>query len=323
MIPNITMLFGNIFNDPHITPLRLYAFGKSVLGCLKADNKNHQFDDVIDLLTTVLFEFGKDLGEMDTSIISGIGKRKSNDELLDSFKKTMSDEEPFIGRILGMDSTEYLDFYPHQITEYWLVNKMRMPILTNRVSVAATANAAQLGLTLTTKLKSYATDWEINRGAQEAQKGIVSEIKVDAKMDRKVVELALTSTIRTVSKLFPTDEKKGSSFFDFSLLFGITKHKSLEIVGTIEKEEIKEIANILFTDTTTINATNTSINADIQIYLSATRDGVPTTFAITIKPEQSRIIKPSHLGDLKNPFLLIKNTSTINPSTYKIVIKGK
>ncbi len=323
MIPNITMLFGNIFNDPHITPLRLYTFGKSVLGCLKADNKNHQFDDIIDLLSTVLIEFGKDLGEIDTSIISGIGKRKSNDELLDSFKKTMSEEEPFIARILGMDSTEYLDLYPHQITEYSLVNKTRMPILTNRVSVAATENAAQLGVALTSKLKSYATDWEINREAQETQKGIVSEHKVDAKIDRKVVEVALTTTIRTVSKLFPTDEEKGSSYFDFSLLFGITKHKSIEIVGTIEKEEIKEIINQLFTDNTKITATNTGTNADIQIYLSASIDGTPTTFAISIKPGQSRIIKPSQLGDLKNPFLLIKNTSTINPSTYKIVIKGK
>jgi len=322
MIPNPNMLFGDLFNDPHITNSRFYNFGKNTLGRFIGANTDKAYDVIISQLTIGVNDFGKDLGEVDTSAITGFGKRKTNDELLASFKKTMSDEEPFIGRILGIDSTAYLDFYPHKITEYSIATKTQMHILTNRVSVAATTNATALGETLTTLLKSFFTGWEINRTAQETQKGIVSDNKGDALITRKALEIILITAIHTVGLKLPGDVVSASAFFDFSLLFVATHHKEVDFEGTVEKEMVKEITNRLFTDTATITATNTGTNADIQIYLSATIDGVPTTFAITIKPGQSSVIKPSHLGDLKNPFLLVKNTSTINAGSYKIVVSG-
>jgi len=111
------MLFGDFLDDERITNSRLYAFGKNLLSHLIAANTNHQYDTIISLVTLRVNDFGKDLGEVDTSTITGIGKRKTNDELMASFKKVMSDEEPFIGMSLEIDSTEYLDFYPHKVSE--------------------------------------------------------------------------------------------------------------------------------------------------------------------------------------------------------------
>ena len=131
MQPNIFMLFGDFLDDDRITNSRLYVFGKNLLSHLIAANTNHEYDAIIAIVTSKVNDFGKDLGEVDTSTITGFGKRKTNDELLASFKKTMSDEEPFIARILGIDSTEYLDFYLHKISEYSDAAKIRMYILTN------------------------------------------------------------------------------------------------------------------------------------------------------------------------------------------------
>jgi len=322
MIPNLDMIFGDFFDDPHIINIRFYNFGKNLLGHLIAANTAHEYDAIIATVTAKVNDFGKDLGEVDTSTITGFGKRKTNDELLASFKKTMSDEEPFIARSLGIDSTEYLDFYPHKISEYSGATKLRMNILSNRVNVAATANATALGAPLTTILKSFFTDWEINRTAQETQKGVVHDHKGDAITTRKALELAILTAIHTVGLKYPGDVVSAGALFDFTLLFAVTRHKQIDLVGTIEKEEIKELANRLFTDTATITFSNTGINADLEIYLSGTIDGLPTSYAITVKPGQSSVIKPSHLGDLKNPFLLIKNTSTINEGSYEVVILG-
>lgn len=322
MQPNIFMLFGNFLDDDRITNSRLHAFGKNLLSHLIAANTNHEYDTIISLVTLKVNDFGKDLGEVDTSTITGFGKRKTNDELLASFKKTMSDEEPFIARKLGIDSTNYLDFYPHKISEYSDAAKIRMYILTNRVNVAAVANATALGEPLTTTLKSFFTDWEINRTAQETQKGVVHDHKGEAVTTRKALEIAILTAVHTVGLKFPGDVASVSALFDFTLLFPVTRHKQIDLEGTIEKETIKVLANRLFTDTATITFSNTGINADLQIYLSGTIDGLPTRFAITVKPGQSSVIKPSHLGDLKNPFLLINNTSTINSGSYKLEILG-
>ena len=74
MQPNVFMLFGDFFEDDRITNSRLHAFGKNLLSHLIAANTNHEYDTIISLVTLKVNDFGKDLGEVDTSTITGFGK---------------------------------------------------------------------------------------------------------------------------------------------------------------------------------------------------------------------------------------------------------
>ena len=86
--------------------------------------------------------------------------------------------------------------------------------------------------------------------------------------------------------------------------------------------EIKEITNQLFTDNWSIIVRNKGVNAAIEIWLATTADETVAIKSITIQPGNASVLKPSDLGVLTNPFLLIKNLSAENDAIYEVVIIG-
>ena len=75
-------------------------------------------------------------------------------------------------------------------------------------------------------------------------------------------------------------------------------------------------------DSITIAIRNKGINANIEVWLAATADGLPTKLMITVAPGKASIVVPSSLGDIDNTFLLIKNASGVNDAAYEIETIG-
>ena len=126
MIPNTNMIFGNIFDDSHITTPRIFAFGNNCRNRFISANVSHDYDVIISLLTTTLTNLGNDLGSVDTSLNLQKGKTLNNDDLMALFSSTMSDEESFIAKALGGRlQAFFLEFYPHGISEYTKATKLK------------------------------------------------------------------------------------------------------------------------------------------------------------------------------------------------------
>jgi hypothetical protein len=314
-------IFENFFDDPKIIPTRLSAFGDDTLNRITSANTGGDYTALITLLTAPLAALAAELGDVDVALAVQKGTTLTNDQQLEAFGKTMSSEEPFIARALGgKGSAVYLQFYPKGISEYTLANKTNMATLTNRVNIAATANAAALGPALTSTLQAFEKAWKSSRDEQQQQKGTLGNNRVDRSDARANAEIALLTVVHSIAAKFPGNVEQCKSFFNFNLLFAQTRRKHQTYANPLAPGQIAVILNRTFTDTTSLTIRNTDDNAPFAIWLAATeKEAVPPT-ALIIQPGNTADVKPSDLGNLTNTFLLVKNTSEVNEGSYEVVV---
>jgi hypothetical protein len=321
MKPNIDMLFGNIFDDKNIINTRLLNFARNAKANLVKQNTATEYDAQITLLTNTIEALEDDLGGIDTGLTVQKGKTRTNNQVLAAFKKTMSDEEPFIARALGGSGTAaYLEFYPNGITEYGNATKTNMPTLTSRINKAATKYTTQLGALLSATLQGYAALWEASREDQELQKGGVKDGRAERSTTRYDLEIALVKTIHHIAERFAGDVDKCKSFFSFHLLFPNKRSNVSSFEGSLAIGTTKELLNKTLAEDTEITVTNTGTNAPLVIWLAATNTEAPSTQAKTIQPGETLTFTPTQLGSLAHTFLLVKNTSEVNEAKYAVEV---
>jgi hypothetical protein len=317
-------LFHNFFDNIKIIPERLSNFAQDTLNNLIANNAGGEYTALIATLQPLVSNFKGEIGQVDTSRNIQKGATLTVDEIMVNFKDSMSSEEPFIARALGgIDTAPYLEFYPAGIDEYSRANKTNMPVLTKRVNVAATAHSAALGPVLTATLQAFAPGFNNARDQQQKQKGAVENNRNERSVNRRALELGLLATAFAIGFKFPGDVKQCLKFFRFNLLFAHAKHKHKLYNGSIAAGGTVEVVNRLFTDSTVITLRNNSDNASLFVWLNDTSDNgeVPSS-AIEIKPGETMQVKPSELGPLENPFLLIHNSSNVNEGEWEVEVVG-
>ena len=320
---NPQKLFDNFFDDKNIIPTRLLNFGKDTLNNLIANNSSNEYDTVITLLTPLVDSLQEEVGDVDTSLTLQKGATLTVDEFIKQFADTMKNEEPFIARAIGgKDDPAYLEFYPHGIGEYTRAAKTNMQTLTDRVNTAATAHAAELGATLTATLQAFANNWKNTRDTQQQKMGAVDTNRSERSANRTALEVGLLTTIHFIGGKFPGDAAKCLSFFKFNLLFAQTKHKHKTLSGTIAADSTIQVLNRLFTDTATLTIRNPDDNAAIFVWLAATPNETMPSTAIEVEPGKAHDVKPSQLGALTNPFLLIHNSSAVNEGAWEVEVVG-
>jgi len=316
-------LFGNLFNDSEITPVRLANFAQDALNKLTAA-ANPGFSHIIEQLAAPLTILQTQLGNVDTSVTQQRGATLTNDQVIADFKDTMRTQEGVIANAVGgFKSAGYLQFYPHGFGEYTTATKTQMPVLVSRVKTAATAFATQLGEPLATNLKNFETAWQSSRTAQQQQMGTVGDHRMGRSTAETNVQLALIFAVHNVAAIFPGDAAQCSSYFDFSLLFPQAHpHKATIYNGSIAKNAIAVALNRSFTDATQLKFTTVVNNASLLAYLGATADAQPNVTGVKVAAAHSRNLKLSELGGETDTFLLIKNMSDVNDAGYILEVKG-
>ena len=316
-------IFENFFDDSKIIPSRLSNFASDTLNNLIANNSTNEYDALIALLTPLLTNFQGEIGEVDSSLNLQKGLTLTTDEFIKQFADTMSSEEPFIARAVGGKGTPaYLEFYPHGVSEYSAVIKTNMPILTDRVNVAAAAHAAELGSTLTATLQAFEANWKLSRDKQQQQMGAVDTNRAERSANRQALELGLITAVHTIAAKFPGDVQQCLKFFQFNLLFAQTKHKHKNYSGSVAADATVEVLNRLFTDTATITIRNPDDNAGIFVWLAPAPNAPMPSAALEILPGNAHEVKPSQLGPLANPFLLVHNSSGVNEGAFEVEVVG-
>ncbi len=322
-MPTAENLFKNFFKSSLIIAARLYAFAQNTLNNLIIANGSGVYNDIIKELTDANTLLGTDLGLVDTNEAVKRGATLTNDQVLKKFSTIMSEEKPFIARALGgEEDPRFIEFYPNGLEDYTNPTKTDMPVLTNRINTAAIKYEKELGISLFDKLVVLESQWTQSRDVQEKKKGSVADAKKVRDLHITDVQLVLTKTVHVVAAQAPGDVAHGAAIFDFSLLYPRANQKHTLLEGQLDFGDKKMISNRLFADNVEIVATNESDNSEFVIYLSATPNGDPTAKAVTVPFDQTILINPATLGDPKHPFLIIKNTSAVNPSKYKIEIIG-
>lgn len=316
-------LFGNLFNEEAITPMRLANFAQDALNKLTAA-ANPDFSFIISKLTAPLAALQTQLGSVDTSLTQQRGATLTNNQVLADFIDMMRTQEGVIANAVGgFKSPGYLQFYPHGLSEYSKATKPQMPVLVNRVKAAATSFATQLGEPLATSLQSFATAWENSRNEQQQQMGTVGDNRTERTTAEINVQLALVFAVHNVGAIFPGNVGQCSSYFDFSLLYPQAHpHKAVMFSGDIAANGVAVALNRSFTDSTHLKLTTVANNASLFAYLGATATAEPNGKGVTVAATQSRNLKLSELGDENDTFLLIKNRSDVNAAGYMLEVRG-
>ncbi len=320
---NLKKVFGNLFDSPSITTLRILIFAKDVVVNMNANNTTHVYDAQIALLNPVIAGLEKEVASLDSAVNLRSGQTDDLDAVAALFVKTMSAQEGVIAdKFGGKDTLGYKEFYPLMLKDYNAANRTSLPILTKRVSVAALKYTTILGAPLTTTLQSFFTNYTAARTTQSNSIGTVGSTRNARTTAALDLELALTGAIHFVGREYPGDVVACSKFVNFNLLYTAGNHKHITHKGELITSEIKEIANKLFTDNWSIIVRNKGVNAAIEIWLAATAEDTVAVKSVIIQPGNASVLKPSDLGVLINPFLLMKNLSAVNPATYEVVIIG-
>jgi hypothetical protein len=252
-----------------------------------------------------------------------MGGTLTNDQVVESFAATMSEQEPFIAAALGGRVTPaYLQFYPHKISEYSQATKTQMPTLTARINTAATANSAALGTTLTPLLEGFKSAWTNSRDSQQQQMGDVKSNRSDRGAALAPAQLGMLTAVSTIAAMFPGNVPQCSSLFNFTLLFAVTHHKHEVFTGTLEPGQTVIVFDRTLTDSTGITIRNTSTNAAIAAWLSPDgKSAMPGTTLIA-QPINSIAPKPHELGNLAYTFFMLTNLSAVNSATYVVETVG-
>lgn len=330
-------LFGNLFDDPAITPDRLADCAQdSVNKFTAAGNVNsptakekaktaveNPYQVIIDTVQPPLTALQTQLGKVDTSLTRQRGATQTNDQVMTDLGNTMRDQQGVIANAVGgFKSAAFIQFYPHGLMEYTQATKLQMPTLVNRVNDAATAYSTQLGDTLTATLQGFAEAWQTSRDAQEKQMGTVSGNRTGRTQAETDLQLALSFAVHETATMFPGDVVQCSSFFDFSLLYSSGhRHKAELFNGNVAKGATAIALNRSLTETTHLKLNNLADNASLLVYLGATADAEPNGKGVEVDAGKSRNLKLSELGDENGTFLLIKNLSDVNDAGYTLEVK--
>ena len=313
-------LMSDFFDDAHITPQRLYNFGKYTLTQLNLFNTGGIYDTLIAELDNAL----KDLLADITGVDQGTGVQKnttlSNDKAMALFISTMGEKKGAIAdRVGGFDTDAFREFYPFKKSDYSVATKTTMDKLVQRVNKAATKYAAQLDTTLTALLQGFQEQWEKSRNIQETQIGVVEDSRIDTSPSRTAVSGKIKKTIGLLWTINENDDAQTAKYFDFSKLHNYTHHKHEVLSGSLTLSSLKVLSNEGFGDDQIIKGRNTSTNATYIIYIVQNAGDAPTLF-LEVKPGKTFSTKAILLGDTANTMLVIKNISTVNETSYIIEI---
>lgn len=222
MKPNPEMLFGNFYNDPKIAPTYLERHADDVIAKLTNGNTGGVFNSILNPLVAAMVPFKAELGDVDTSKNTLLGKTQTVDGFIASFKTFMKENYIAIAAKLGNDKAPaFLEFYPNGKTEYSNITKTKMPTITTRLNTAATSNSAALGATLTAQLQGFSTQWIALRKQQLDNKAVLKTNRTERSTARVNVENSLLAAVRFVANKYLGDVAQCMTFFNFSLLEGV------------------------------------------------------------------------------------------------------
>lgn len=321
-------LFGNFFknHDGHnIINRRFYDFSRDSYNKLTAANGAGDYTALIALIEPLIVTFGTEIGDVDVAITIRLGKTLTTDQVLAAFGLTMKEKEGVIANALGgFNTPAYLEFYPSGFGEYRKALKSQMPNLTLRVKTAATTHNVALGAPLTALLQGYQALWQTARDAQEVQKGVVDDNRTERTQARIALELGMLTVVHTIAAKFPGDVDACNNFFAFNMLFPHGHKSTQKFAGSLAASASAVVVNRTLTDAMKVSLQNPDDNADLLFALVHENiDQAPPAWAVRVKPQKSKQVKPSELGDIANAtFLKTWNASDVNEGAYFVKITG-
>jgi hypothetical protein len=215
---NLQTLFENFFNTDRISDDNLKKFTQDHIQRLTNNNGSGMFTELLtDTNTAYTTYFGK-ITDKDLAFAVQQSLTMSADNLMETFKSSVSQKEGIIRGTYGKDSPVYQEFFPLGVSEYSNATKANIETLMTRMVNSSTAHVAELGLPFKTLFTDIKTNYIAARTAQLAKISEVSTDRTDTHTTRDVIETQLCKNLHFIGYSFPGNADRCMDFFDQSIV---------------------------------------------------------------------------------------------------------
>lgn len=211
---HLETIFKNFFADKNISDDHLKEFTEDHLQRLITNNGSGMFTQVLTDTQSGYNGYFGNIANEDVNTAVRKSLTMSADNLMATFKKTVSRKEGTIKGLYAVDSPAYQEFFPQGITEYSKATKANIETLMNRMVNASIAHIADLSTSFVQIFTDLRDNYVTARTLQLGKKGDVTTHKTATKTSRTVLELQLTKNIHYIGYNFPGDITLCISFFD-------------------------------------------------------------------------------------------------------------
>lgn len=221
---HLETIFKNYFADPKISDDNLKKFTEDHLQRIVSNNSGGMFADMLTATQDGYNGYFGNIVNEDLNTVIRKSLTMSADNLIETFKKTVSQKEGTIKGLFASNSPTYQEFFPQGLTEYNHANKANIETLMNRMVSSSTTHVAELGDPFVQLFTEIRDKYVSARTLQLGKKGDVASRKTDTKTSRTELELQLTKNVHFVGYNFPGDIAACVKFFDQSIIHHDANH---------------------------------------------------------------------------------------------------
>lgn len=210
--------FANPYRDRNITDKRFFNYLGDHIQHLKANNEGGRHDAMLAKLEPLHAAMDADMSREDVSRVERIGKTRSVDQLVDLFEDDVRRYEGSVKSAFGLDSENYIKFFPAGQTEYNNITRTDAPTLFQRWDALTGKHKDDFAPAVVTLFSTYYDRYKTLREEQQKLQTNVEDADDDVTASRLAAELGMVESLHRIGAMFPGQEARCSSYFNTSLL---------------------------------------------------------------------------------------------------------
>lgn len=214
----ISRYFGNPYRTVRITDKRFFNYLGDHIQHLKANNEGGRHDAMIAKLEPLHAAMAADMSREDVNRVERIGKTRSVDQLVDLFEADVQRYEGAVKSAFGLDSENYIKFFPAGQTEYNNITRTDAPTLLQRWGTLTGKHRDDFAPAVVTLFSTYYDRYKTLREAQQQLQTNVDDADDDVLETRLAAELGMVESLHHIGTLFPGQVERCSSYFKQHLL---------------------------------------------------------------------------------------------------------
>lgn len=215
---NLFTIFENIFRSDRVSDDNLKKFSQDHIQRLTANNGGGLFTTLLAEIVAAYTGYFGNITEKDLAFAIQQSLTLTTNNLIQTFKDTVSQKEGIIRGTYGKDSPTYQEFFPFGLSEYHQATKANVETLMIRMVSSATAHEVDLGVPFKILFKGIKDNYIAARAAQLAKIGEVSTERTQTHSTREMVEVQLCKNMHFIGFTFPANPDRCMDFFDQSII---------------------------------------------------------------------------------------------------------
>ena len=316
---NLETFFTNLFDTERISDDSMDLFAQDHIARLKANNSSSLYDTIIAETQVAYQAYYSAKTSESVQLAQREGTTINVNNLVAEFIQLVSQKEGFIKGIWGKESSQYQEFYPQGVREYYKINRANSRLRMERYLQVATKYVLTLPDGFVDDFASIIDAFKIQRKKQLSLMGSISGSKSKTAKTRHILEIQLMHNLHIIAADYIGKPDVVKAFFTQRYVEN-AKHKTTDgnlLKGTIEQEQTIELWYETFDATTEFTFKNTG-ETRLQFYTALLpSDPVPET-ALELQAGETATVFAFELGAAENLYLMVHNPNVEAEGAYQV-----